>query len=97
MHLCGDRFAAFVPDTWPRFPAVPDWRDDGYDAGVRSCVIDRRDVPTGTVTEDVGGHLFQIFGQLGDSIEEAGPLLGAEEHATVVEDGRTLGLNEQVA
>jgi hypothetical protein len=49
------------------------------------------------LTEDVGGDLFQVFGQLGDPIEGARPLLGAEEHARAVEEGRTLSLDEQVA
>jgi hypothetical protein len=49
------------------------------------------------LTEDIGGDLFQVFGQLGNPIEEARPLLGAEEHAKAVEEGRTLSLDEQVA
>ena len=49
------------------------------------------------LTKDVGGDLFQIFGQLGDPIEEARPLLGAEEHARAVEEGRALSLDEQIA
>ena len=49
------------------------------------------------LSEDVGGDLYQVFGQLGDPIEEARPLLTAEEHARAVEEGRTLGLADQVA
>ena len=47
--------------------------------------------------EDVGGDLYQVFGQLGDPIEEARPLLSASEHARAVEEGRTLPLADQVA
>jgi predicted ATPase len=49
------------------------------------------------LSEDVGGDLFQVFGQLGDAIEDARPFLDAEEHARAVEEGNTLGLDEQVA
>jgi hypothetical protein len=49
------------------------------------------------LSEDVGGDLFQVFGRLGDPIEEARPFLDAEEHARAVEEGRTLSLDEQVA
>ena len=48
------------------------------------------------LSEDIGGDLFQVFGQLGDAIEEARPLLDAEEHARAIEEGRTIGLDEQV-
>ena len=48
------------------------------------------------LSEDIGGDLFQVFGQLGDAIEEARPLLDPEEHARAVEEGRTLGLDEHV-
>lgn len=49
------------------------------------------------LSEDVGGDLFQVFGQLGDPIEEARGLLDPEEHARAVEEGRSLSLDEQVA
>jgi predicted ATPase/class 3 adenylate cyclase len=49
------------------------------------------------LSEDVGGDLFQVFGRLGDAIEEARPLLDPDEHARAVEEGRTGGLAEQVA
>jgi hypothetical protein len=48
------------------------------------------------LSEDIGGDLFQVFGQLGDTIEEARSLLDSEEHARAVEEGRTLGLDEHV-
>jgi hypothetical protein len=47
--------------------------------------------------EDVGGDLYQVFGQLGDPIEEARPLLDPEVHARAVEAGRRGSLDEQVA
>ena len=46
--------------------------------------------------EDVGGDLYQVFGQLGDTIEEARPLLDPNEHARAIEEGRTRNLAEQV-
>lgn len=49
------------------------------------------------LSEDVGGDLYQVFGQLGDVIEEARPLLGPDEHVQAIEDGRTRNLAEQVA
>jgi predicted ATPase/class 3 adenylate cyclase len=49
------------------------------------------------LSEDVGGDLYQVFGQLGDPIEEARPLLDPEEHARAIEEGRTGSLAEQVA
>jgi predicted ATPase/class 3 adenylate cyclase len=49
------------------------------------------------LSEDVGGDLYQVFGQLGDAIEEARPLLDPDEHARAIEEGRTLGLAEHVA
>jgi predicted ATPase/class 3 adenylate cyclase len=48
------------------------------------------------LSEDIGGDLFQVFGQLGDAVEEARPQLDPEEHARAVEEGRTLGLDEHV-
>jgi hypothetical protein len=48
------------------------------------------------LSEDIGGDLFQVFGQLGNAVEEARPLLDPEEHARAVEEGRTLGLDEHV-
>ncbi|HYN64141.1 MAG TPA: hypothetical protein VES36_06005, partial [Candidatus Limnocylindrales bacterium] len=48
------------------------------------------------LSEDIGGDLFQVFGQLGDAIEEARPQLDPEEHARAVEEGRTLSLDEHV-
>jgi predicted ATPase/class 3 adenylate cyclase len=49
------------------------------------------------LSEDVGGDLFQVFGVLGDPIEEARPLLPPDEHAQAVAEGREIGLDEQVA
>jgi non-specific serine/threonine protein kinase len=49
------------------------------------------------LSEEVGGDLYQVFGQLGSAIEEARPLLTAEEHAHAVQEGRTLDLADQVA
>jgi tetratricopeptide (TPR) repeat protein len=49
------------------------------------------------LSQDLGGDLYQVFGQLGDSIEEARPLLDPEEHARAIEEGRTRSLAEQVA
>jgi hypothetical protein len=49
------------------------------------------------LSEDVGGDLYQVFGQLGDPIEEARLLLDPEEHARAIEEGRTGSLAEQVA
>jgi predicted ATPase/class 3 adenylate cyclase len=48
------------------------------------------------LSEDVGGDLYEVFGQLGDVIEEARPQLDPEEHARAVEEGRTLGLDDHV-
>ena len=47
--------------------------------------------------EDVGGDLYQVFGQLGDTIEEARPLLEADDHARAIDEGRTRSLAEQIA
>ncbi len=47
--------------------------------------------------EDVGGDLYQVFGQLGDAIEAARPLLDPDEHARAIEEGRTRSLAEQIA
>jgi hypothetical protein len=47
--------------------------------------------------EDVGGDLYQVFGQLGDPIEEARPHLSAEDHARALDEGRSLSLDDQVA
>jgi predicted ATPase/class 3 adenylate cyclase len=47
--------------------------------------------------EDVGGDLFQAFGRLGNAVEEARPQLSPETHARAFEEGRTFGLDEQVA
>ncbi len=47
--------------------------------------------------DEVGGDLYQVFGQLGDVIEEARPLLDPEDHARAIEEGRTRSLAEQVA
>ena len=49
------------------------------------------------LSDDIGGDLYQVFGQLGDPIEEARPLLSPAEHARAVEEGRTLPLADQVA
>jgi predicted ATPase/class 3 adenylate cyclase len=49
------------------------------------------------LSEEVGGDLYQVFGQLGDPIEEARALLSSEEHARAVEAGRTVDLAENVA
>jgi predicted ATPase/class 3 adenylate cyclase len=49
------------------------------------------------LSEDVGGDLFQVFGRLGDPIEEARPRLDPDDFARAIEEGRTLGLEDQVA
>jgi non-specific serine/threonine protein kinase len=49
------------------------------------------------LSEDVGGDLYQVFGQLGDVIDEARPLLDPDEHARAIEEGRTGSLAEQMA
>jgi predicted ATPase/class 3 adenylate cyclase len=49
------------------------------------------------LSEDVGGDLYQVFGQLGDAVEEARPLLDPEEHARAIAEGRTGTLAEQVS
>jgi tetratricopeptide (TPR) repeat protein len=49
------------------------------------------------LSDDVGGDLFQVFGQLGDPIEESRPLLDPEDHARALAEGRSLSLDEQVA
>jgi hypothetical protein len=51
----------------------------------------------GCWSANIGGDLYQVFGQLGDAIEEARPLLTPEDHARTVGEGRTLGLADQVA
>ena len=38
-------------------------------------------------TEEIGGDLADVFGDLGDPVEEARPLLGPDEHARAI-DGR---------
>jgi hypothetical protein len=48
------------------------------------------------LSEDIGGDLYEVFGQLGDAIDGARPQLDPEEHARAVDEGRTLGLDEQV-
>jgi predicted ATPase/class 3 adenylate cyclase len=47
--------------------------------------------------EEIGGELSDVFGHLGDPVEEARPLLGPEEHARASDEGRSMGLEELVA
>jgi predicted ATPase/class 3 adenylate cyclase len=47
--------------------------------------------------EEIGGELSDVFGHLGDPVEEARPLLGAREHDRASDDGRSMGLEELVA
>lgn len=49
------------------------------------------------LAENVGGDLFQVFGRLGDPIEEARPLLDPADHARAMDEGRAASLDEQVA
>jgi predicted ATPase/class 3 adenylate cyclase len=47
--------------------------------------------------EEIGGELPDVFGHLGDPVEEARPLLGPREHARASDEGRSIGLEELVA
>jgi predicted ATPase/class 3 adenylate cyclase len=47
--------------------------------------------------EEIGGELSDVFGHLGDPVEEARPMLGAREHARANDEGRSMGLEELVA
>jgi len=47
--------------------------------------------------EEFGGELAEAFGQLGDPVEEARPLLAAEDHARAVAEGRSMSLDELIA
>lgn len=48
-------------------------------------------------TEEIGGDLAEVFGQLGDPVQEARPLLGPAEHALAVEEGWGMSLEEHIA
>ena len=47
--------------------------------------------------DEIGGEVPDVIAQLGDPVEEARPLLGAEEHARAVKEGRSMSLEEQIA
>ena len=47
--------------------------------------------------EEIGGELSDVFGHLGDPVEEARPLLVPREHARASDEGRSMGLEELVA
>jgi predicted ATPase/class 3 adenylate cyclase len=47
--------------------------------------------------EEIGGELSDVFGHLGDPVEEARSLLGPTEHARASDEGRSMGLEELVA
>ena len=46
---------------------------------------------------EIGGELPDVFGYLGDPVEEARPLLGPRDHARASDEGRSMGLEELVA
>lgn len=46
---------------------------------------------------DIGGELPDVFGHLGDPVEEAQPLLDPREHARASDEGRSMDLEELVA
>ena len=48
-------------------------------------------------TEEIGGDLAWVFGQLGDVVEQARPLLDPKEHARAVEEARAMSPEEQIA
>ena len=60
-----------------------------------------RAVRLGTITEryteDIGGDLAWVFGELGDVVEQARPLLDPEEHARAVDEARAMNAEEQIA
>ncbi|HEX7173050.1 MAG TPA: adenylate/guanylate cyclase domain-containing protein [Candidatus Limnocylindria bacterium] len=47
--------------------------------------------------EEIGGELSDVFGYLGDPVEEARPLLDPQEHARASDEGRSMVLEELVA
>lgn len=47
--------------------------------------------------DEIGGEVPDVIAQLGDPVEEARPLLDAEEHARAVKEGRGMSLEEQIA
>jgi predicted ATPase/class 3 adenylate cyclase len=47
--------------------------------------------------EEIGGELSDVFGHLGDPVEEARPSLAPGEHVRASEEGRSMGLEELVA
>ena len=47
--------------------------------------------------EEIGGELSDVFGHLGDPVQDARPLLGPGEHARASDEGRSMGLEELVA
>lgn len=47
--------------------------------------------------DEIGGELPDAIAQLGDPVEEARPRLGQEEHARAVSEGRSMGIEEQIA
>ena len=47
--------------------------------------------------DEIGGEVPDVIAQLGNPVEEARPLLGAEEHAQAVTEGRSMSLEQQIA
>jgi predicted ATPase/class 3 adenylate cyclase len=47
--------------------------------------------------DEIGGEVPDVIAQLGDPVEEARPLLDAEEHARAVAEGRSMTIEEQIA
>ena len=48
-------------------------------------------------TEEIGGDRADVYGRLGDPVEEARPFLEPTEHARGVAEGRGMGLEERIA
>jgi tetratricopeptide (TPR) repeat protein len=47
-------------------------------------------------TEEIGGDRADVYGRLGDPVEEGRPLLEPTEHARAVEEGRGMSLEERI-
>jgi hypothetical protein len=48
-------------------------------------------------TEDIGGDRADVYGKIGDPVEEARPFLDPAEHADGVAEGRRMGPEERIA
>ena len=46
---------------------------------------------------EIGGERSDVFGHLGDPVEEARPLLDPREHARASDEGRSMSLEDLVA